>query len=42
MAITISGLKTGLFQQLDYQQVAHYAGSNHALKNTNASVPEYE
>ena len=42
MAITISGLKTGLFQQLDYQQVAHYAGSNHALKNTNASVLEYE
>lgn len=42
MAITISGLKTGLFQQLDYQQVAHYAGSNHALKNTNAPVPEYE
>lgn len=42
MAITISGLKTGLFQQLDYQQVAHYAGSNHTLKNTNASVPEYE
>ncbi|WP_343578478.1 NAD(P)/FAD-dependent oxidoreductase [Acinetobacter sp.] len=42
MAITISGLKTGLFQQLDYQQVAHYAGSNHALQNTNASVLEYE
>ncbi|MDR2059812.1 MAG: FAD-dependent monooxygenase [Acinetobacter sp.] len=42
MAITISGLKTGLFQQLDYQQVAHYAGSSHALKNTNASVLEYE
>ncbi|MFI8032680.1 FAD-dependent oxidoreductase [Acinetobacter sp. ABJ_C3_5] len=42
MALTISGLKTGLFQQLDYQQVAHYAGSNHALKNTNASILEYE
>lgn len=40
MAITISGLKTGLFQQLDYQQVAHYAGSKQAFEH--APVPEYE
>ena len=40
MALTISGLKTGLFQQLDYQQVAHYAGSKQAFEH--APVPEYE
>lgn len=42
MAITISGLKTGLFQQLDYQQVAHYAGSKQAFEHPYAPVPEYE
>lgn len=42
MAITISGLKTGLFQQLDYQQVAHYAGSKQAFEQPHAPVPEYE
>ncbi len=42
MAITISGLKTGLFQQLDYQQVAHYAGSKQAFEHPHAPVPEYE
>ncbi|MCU4369915.1 MULTISPECIES: FAD-dependent oxidoreductase [Acinetobacter] len=42
MAITISGLKIGLFQQLDYQQVAHYAGSKQAFEHPHAPVPEYE
>ncbi|RSN80708.1 FAD-dependent monooxygenase [Acinetobacter baumannii] len=42
MAFTISGLKTGLFQQLDYQQVAHYAGSKQAFEHPHAPVPEYE
>lgn len=42
MAITISGLKIGLFQQLDYQQVAHYAGSKQAFEQPHAPVPEYE
>ncbi|EXB25111.1 FAD binding domain protein [Acinetobacter baumannii 1437282] len=42
MAITISGLKTGLFQQLDYQQVAYYAGSKQAFEHPHAPVPEYE
>ncbi|MCJ0828526.1 FAD-dependent monooxygenase [Acinetobacter sp. NIPH1876] len=42
MAITISGLKTGLFEQLDYQQVAQYAEKDHAFNAKTASLPEYE
>ncbi|USA46234.1 FAD-dependent monooxygenase [Acinetobacter sp. C26M] len=42
MAITISGLKTGLFQQLDYQQVAQYAEKNHIFDTKTESLAEYE
>ncbi|MFW1838872.1 FAD-dependent oxidoreductase [Acinetobacter gyllenbergii] len=42
MAITISGLKTGLFQQLDYQQVAQYAEKDHTFDSKTKSLPEYE
>ncbi|WP_436898916.1 FAD-dependent oxidoreductase [Acinetobacter gyllenbergii] len=41
MAITISGLKTGLFQQLDYQHVAQYAEKVQAF-NAKTESPEYE
>lgn len=42
MAITISGLKTGLFQQLDYQHVAQYAEKAQAFNTKTQSLPEYE
>ncbi|MCH7335457.1 NAD(P)/FAD-dependent oxidoreductase [Acinetobacter sp. NIPH 2699] len=42
MAITISGLKTSLFQQLDYQQVAQYAERDHTSKTKSEPLPEYE
>ncbi|ENU22583.1 hypothetical protein F993_03039 [Acinetobacter proteolyticus] len=42
MAITISGLKTGLFQQLDYQHVAQYAEKDQAFNTKTQSLPEYE
>lgn len=42
MAITISGLKTDLFQQLDYQQVAQYAEKNHIFDTKTESLAEYE
>ncbi|EPG35594.1 FAD-dependent oxidoreductase [Acinetobacter colistiniresistens] len=42
MAITISGLKTGLFQQLDYQQVAQYTESDNSFSIKLESLPEYK
>ncbi|ENW79044.1 hypothetical protein F909_03369 [Acinetobacter sp. ANC 3929] len=42
MAITISGLKTGLFQQLDYQQVAQYHQSSNTFSSKTESLPEYK
>ena len=42
MAITISGLKKSMFQQMDYQQIAEYKKNETALIPTNDSLPEYE
>lgn len=42
MAMTISGLKTGMFQQMHYQQVAKYQHNENALIQSNQSLPEYE
>ncbi|NIE97683.1 FAD-dependent monooxygenase [Acinetobacter sp. Tr-809] len=42
MAITISGLKTGLFQQMSYQQIAEYLQNKNALIQRNESLAEYE
>lgn len=42
MAITISGLKTGMFQQMSYQQVAQYTKDDNTLNAKNESLPEYE
>ena len=41
MAITISGLKTGMFQQLDYQQIAHYQKDDNSLVSSNESITDY-
>lgn len=41
MAITVSGLKTGLFQQLDYQKIAQYCEKENALNSKNESLPDY-
>lgn len=41
MAITVSGLKTGLFQQLDYQKIAQYCEKENALNSKSESIPDY-
>ncbi|UGQ25984.1 FAD-dependent oxidoreductase [Acinetobacter calcoaceticus] len=41
MAITVSGLKTGLFQQLDYQKIAQYYEKENALNSKSESLPDY-
>ena len=41
MAITISGLKTGMLQQLDYQQIAHYQKDDDSLVSSNESITDY-
>jgi 2-polyprenyl-6-methoxyphenol hydroxylase-like FAD-dependent oxidoreductase len=41
MAITVSGLKTGLFQQLDYQKIAQYCEKENALNSKSESLPDY-
>ena len=41
MAITISGLKTGMLQQLDYQQIAHYQKNDDSLVSSNESITDY-
>ena len=42
MAITISGLKTGMFQQMSYQQIATYKHNQNVLIQNNQSLPEYD
>lgn len=42
MAITISGLKTGMFEQMSYQQIATYPHNENALIQNNQSFPEYD
>lgn len=42
MAITISGLKTGMFQQMSYQQIAAYRHNQNVLIENNQSLPEYD
>ncbi len=42
MAITISGLKTGMFQQMSYQQIAAYQHNQNVLIENNQSLPEYD
>lgn len=42
MAITISGLKTGMFEQMSYQQIATYPHNENALIQNNQSLPEYD
>ena len=42
MAITISGLKTGMFEQMSYQQIATYPHNENALIQNNQSPPEYD
>ncbi|RZF52994.1 FAD-dependent monooxygenase [Acinetobacter halotolerans] len=42
MAMTISGLKTGLFQQMSYQQIAAYQQNENILLQNNQSLPEYD
>lgn len=41
MAITVSGLKTGPFQQLDYQKIAQYYEKENALNSKSESLPDY-
>ncbi|MBP2604906.1 FAD-dependent oxidoreductase [Acinetobacter calcoaceticus] len=41
MAITVSGLKTGLFQQLDYQKIAQYCEKENVLNSKSESLPDY-
>ncbi|EXS02471.1 FAD binding domain protein [Acinetobacter baumannii 1288284] len=41
MAITISGLKTGPFQQLDYDQVAQLPKENSAFHLKSESLSDY-
>ena len=42
MAITISGLKTGMFEQMSYQQVAQYTECDNTFSTKSESLPEYE
>ncbi|WP_336943584.1 NAD(P)/FAD-dependent oxidoreductase [Acinetobacter modestus] len=42
MAITISGLKTGMFEQMSYQQIATYQHNQNVLIQNNQSLPEYD
>ncbi|WP_087543024.1 FAD-dependent oxidoreductase [Acinetobacter sp. WCHA29] len=42
MAITISGLKKGMFEQMSYQQIATYPHNENALIQNNQSLPEYD
>jgi len=42
MAITISGLKTGMLQQMSYQQIAAYQHNQNVLIENNQSLPEYD
>ena len=42
MAITISGLKTGMFEQMSYQQVAQYTERDNTFSRKSESLPEYE
>lgn len=41
MAITVSGLKAGPFQQLDYQKIAQYCEKENALNSKSESLPDY-
>ncbi|MDS7931774.1 NAD(P)/FAD-dependent oxidoreductase [Acinetobacter sp. V102_4] len=41
MAITVSGLKTAPFQQLDYQKIAQYCEKENALNSKSESLPDY-
>jgi 2-polyprenyl-6-methoxyphenol hydroxylase-like FAD-dependent oxidoreductase len=41
MAITVSGLKTGPFQQLDYQKIAQYCEKENVLNSKSESLPDY-
>lgn len=41
MAITISGLKTGPFQQLDYDQAAQLPKENSAFHLESQSLSDY-
>lgn len=42
MAITISGLKTNMFQQMSYRQIAEYQHHEKAVIPNNQSLTEYE
>lgn len=42
MAITISGLKTGMFQHMSYQEIATYPHNQNVLIQNNQSLPEYD
>ena len=42
MAITISGLKTNMFQQMSYRQIAEYQHHEKAVIPNNQSLPECE
>ena len=42
MAMTISGLKTGMFEQMSYQQVAQYTECDNTFSTKSESLPEYE
>ena len=42
MAMTISGLKTGMFEQMSYQQVAQYTERDNTFSTKSESLPEYE
>lgn len=42
MAITISGLKTGMFQHMNYQHIAAYQHNQNVLIQNNQSLPEYD
>lgn len=42
MAITISGLKTGMFQHMSYQHIAAYQHNQNVLIQNNQSLPEYD
>ncbi|MNH53212.1 FAD-dependent oxidoreductase [Acinetobacter calcoaceticus] len=41
MAITVSGLKTGPFKQLDYQKIAQYCEKENVLNSKSESLPDY-
>ncbi|MBJ9703200.1 FAD-dependent oxidoreductase [Acinetobacter calcoaceticus] len=41
MAITVSGLKTGLFQKFDYQKIAQYCEKENVLNSKSESLPDY-